>query len=121
MIFDGPKSQSPMITKLCQSQTMVGVASSGQNLRIEMHSAPSKTSTDFRQMDTGRIFNEMPTRFHARYYARGMCINVLLSPQNYSRPHKEVSVIYMPLITKFVFDSFHVWITLYFFFIYRCE
>ena len=37
--------------------------------------------------------------------------------------HKEVSVIYIPLITKFVFGSFHVWITLYFFFffIHRCE
>ncbi|XP_072034223.1 tolloid-like protein 1 [Amphiura filiformis] len=70
MIIDGPSSQSPMITKLCQSQKRVGVASSGPNLRIEMHSGPPTTSADSVQMHEIGLSNETPTRFHASYSAR---------------------------------------------------
>ncbi|PIK60645.1 putative dorsal-ventral patterning tolloid-like protein 1 [Apostichopus japonicus] len=40
LILDGPHSYSDVITKLCQRQSHVGLVSSGQDLRIELHSEP---------------------------------------------------------------------------------
>ncbi|XP_038051219.1 bone morphogenetic protein 1-like [Patiria miniata] len=59
-ITDGETSQSPLITKICQTQINVGVASSGRSLRIEMHSGhPDRRGNESR-----------PTRFHAQYLQR---------------------------------------------------
>ncbi|XP_022102030.1 bone morphogenetic protein 1 homolog isoform X2 [Acanthaster planci] len=59
-IIDGDTGQSPLITKICQTQLNVGVASSGRSLRVEMHSG----HPDRRGNET------QPTRFHAKYLKR---------------------------------------------------
>ncbi len=60
-IIEGDTSQSPLITKICHSQSNVGVASTGESLRIELHSGNAERRGDVDQ----------PTRFHAHYSQRG--------------------------------------------------
>ncbi|XP_071951076.1 bone morphogenetic protein 1 homolog isoform X2 [Antedon mediterranea] len=59
LIFDGETNTSPLITKLCRSQNNVGVVSSGNNLRLEMHS-------------DNHVDNGVPSIFYAQYEARDM-------------------------------------------------
>ncbi|XP_033637278.1 tolloid-like protein 2 [Asterias rubens] len=59
-IIEGDTSQSPLITKLCHSQSNVGVVSAGESLRIELHSGNPERRGDVDQ----------PTRFHAHYSQR---------------------------------------------------
>ncbi|XP_033119812.1 bone morphogenetic protein 1-like isoform X2 [Anneissia japonica] len=56
-IFDGETNESPLITKLCRSQKSVGVVSTGNHLRLEMHSD--------NYHDDG-----VKSRFYASYKAR---------------------------------------------------
>ncbi|XP_070539299.1 bone morphogenetic protein 1 homolog isoform X2 [Ptychodera flava] len=59
-IIDGDDDTSEMITKICQPQSNVGVATSGSHLRLRLHSGLRPNNT----------IGELPMRFDATYVAR---------------------------------------------------